>query len=96
MEVVQQVYETLLNALEEDAIPWVNPIFVPENPCFESYADMLNAYERLRERLQTAEEDPDVEEIIDKLLEHGKLLAMEMFSCGMRYQKMLDEEKPGA
>lgn len=57
---------------------------------------MQRAYERLRNRLGVPEEDPDAEEIIDCLLEHGRLLALEMFHYGMLYQRMQAEEKPGA
>ena len=89
-------YETLLNTLESEcSIPWVEPIFVPRHPCFENYRDMSNAYERLRLRSGVTDEILEVEEMIDHLLEHGRLLAMEMFRCGMRYQKMQDEKKPG-
>ena len=96
MELAEQVYETLLNTLGDGLIHWVRPIFVPGNPCFEAYSDMHRACERLRERLDAADEDPDVEEIIEKLLAHGKIVAMEMFACGMYYQRIQNEEKPGA
>ena len=93
----QQVYETLLNTLTaEYRIPWAEPIFVPGHPCFESYCDMHRAYERLRERLEENDEILEAEEMIDHLLEHGRLLALEMFRYGMLYQKMQDERKPGA
>ena len=54
MDVSEQVYETLLNVLEPEwNVPWVNPIFLPGNPCYDAY-------------------------------------------CGMLYQKMQNEENPGA
>ena len=97
MDIGEQIYETLLNVREaECGIPWVEPIFVSGNPCFEVFCDMHRAYARLRERLGVGDEDPDAEEMIDKLLKHGKLLAMEMFRYGRMYQKVQSEEKPGA
>lgn len=97
MDMAERVYETLLCVLEKQYyVPWAEPVFVPGNPCFESYCDMHKAYERLLRRLGAVDEDPDAEEMIDCLLEHGRLLAMEMFRCGMIYQKMQKEEPPGA
>lgn len=97
MHIEEQVYETLLNTLlKEYRLSWVEPIFVPGHPCFETYRDMHIAYERLRERLGENNEILEAEEMIDHLLEHGKLLALEMFRYGMRYQKMQDGKKPGA
>ena len=91
MEIEEQVYATLLKSLEtESELPWVTPVFVPGHPCFDAYCDMLAAYDRLRQRLEITEEDADVEAIIDCLLKHGKLLALEMFCCGRIYQQMKD------
>lgn len=96
MELSEQVYETLLILREaEYCLPWVEPIFIPGHPCFEAYSDMHKAYARLRTRLDAVDEDPDAEEMINQLLKHGKLIAMEMFRYGILYQKM-QEEKPGA
>ena len=97
MDIAEQVYETLLGTLvTEYSVPWVEPIFVPGYPCFEAYSNMHRAYERLRERLGVTDEDVDAEEMIDSLLEHGRLLAMEMFRYGMLYRTMQDEKQPGA
>ena len=92
MDIAEWVYETLLNTLESEyCIPWVEPIFIPGHPCYEAYCDTHRAYEQLRMRLGVADEDADVEKIIDSLLEHGKILALEMFRYGMQYQKMQDK-----
>lgn len=97
MDIVEQVYETLQNTLAEDyCIPWVTPIFIPGHPCFEAYSNMHEAYARLRIRLGVTDEDADAEEMIDHLLEYGKLLAVEMFRYGMCYQQMQNAGKPGA
>lgn len=92
MELSEEVYETLLNLREtEFCVPWVEPIFFQGHPCFQEYCDMQKAYERLCSRLGITEEDPDAEEMIDHLLKHGKLLAMEMFQYGRLYQKLQSE-----
>jgi len=96
VDIAEQVYETLLNTLEpEYCVPWVKPVFIPGNPCYEAYCDMHSAYEQVRMRLGATEEDVDAEKMIDKLIEHGKLLAMEMFRYGMLYQKMQKEISGG-
>lgn len=85
----EQVYEMLLNTWQEKGdLSWVEPIFVPGNPCFSAYCDMLTAYEHLRTRLGTEEEDPDAEKMIHALLDYGKILALEMFRYGVIWEKM--------
>lgn len=97
MDISEQIYETLQNTLESEYCgPWVQPVFIPGHPCFEAYCNMMKAYERLRIRLGEADDDTDVEEIINNLLAYGKLVAMEMFLCGIQYQKMQNEKSPGA
>lgn len=97
MEIGEQVYETLLNAVEEEyRLPWVTPVFVPGHPCFDAYCDLQVAYDRLRQRLDVQDENADVEAIIDCLLKHGKILALEMFRYGMLYQIRQNKEQPGA
>ena len=91
MDIEELVYETLLNTLEkESALPWVTPVFVPGHPCFDAYCDMQAAYDRLQQMLNITEEDAAVEEIINSLLKHGKILAMEMFRYGRIYQQTQD------
>lgn len=97
MDIGEQVYETPLKTIgEEHSVQWVTPIFVPGHPCYDAYCDMHAAYERLRQRLGAADADPDVEMIIDCLLKHGKILALEMFRCGRIYQQTQDETTVGA
>lgn len=84
-----QVYETLTgNLIPAYRVPWVENIFVSGHPCFEAYSDMRKAYERLLARLHVQDEDEDVEIIVDSLLEYGKIIALEMFRYGIKYQKM--------
>ena len=59
-EIERLVYDILLDTVQEEyRIPWVTPIFVPGHLCFDAYCDMQAAYERLRQRLGAADEDPD-------------------------------------
>lgn len=96
MDIEEQVYATLLKSLEtESELPWVTPVFVPGHPCFDAYCEMQAVYDRLRQRLDIAEEDADVEEMISCLLKHGKILAMEMFRYGRIHQQN-EESSVGA
>lgn len=86
--VAELVLFKLLDQLsDEEALPWVEPIFVSGHPCCESYERMLDAYSRLRQRIGAKDEDPDCEIMIDGLLQHGSTLAMEMFRYGVEYGK---------
>jgi len=96
-DIAVMVYDSLINELVKgQGVPWVTPIFEPGHPCYEAYSEMLAAYERLCGRLGGVEEDDDAEVMINSLLKHGELLAQEMFRYGRLYQKMQDEENPGA
>ena len=88
MSVAEDIYDTLLgNLISEEIIPWVEPIFVPGNPCYEAYTQMHIAYARLRQRLGVTDEDPDVEAMISFLLDYSRCVGLKMFECGMEYQR---------
>jgi len=90
MEVQELVYSSLLDELApEYKLPWVQPIFIPGHPCYEEYEYMHEVYAHLRERFGIEEEDEDAESMIDALLAHGKILALEMFHYGRAYERML-------
>ena len=92
--ICEEVYDTLTgNLIAEYCLPWVEDIFVPGHPYFESYACMHQAYDRLRLRLGDDREDPDVEEIISCLLEHGKEAALKMFEYGRKYERMQETQR---
>lgn len=77
------VYERLMDQYSDDSIlPDVAPIFVPGHPCYEEYARMYDACSRIRQKLG---DDHDLEIVIDALLRHGKILALEMFCYGAVY-----------
>ena len=76
--------------LPEYSIAWTENLFEPGKPCYESYQAALDAYARLRQRLGAANEDADVEQIIDALLRYSRIVGVEMFACGRKYQTMTD------
>ena len=78
MNISELVYESLIGELI-DPIKDVPNAFEPGSYCETRYRQVLEAYERLRGRLGVSDEDPDVEIIIDSLLEIQRKLCMEMF-----------------
>ena len=78
MNISELVYESLIGELV-DPIKDAPNAFEPGSYCETRYRQVLEAYERLRGRLGAADEDPDVEIIIDSLLEIQRKLCMEMF-----------------
>ena len=78
MNISELVYESLIGELV-DPIKDVPNAFEPGGYCESQYRQVLEAYERLRGRLGVVDEDPDVEIIIDSLLEIQRKLCMEMF-----------------
>ena len=88
-EIAEQVYDTIVGTLTpEYGLPWVEEIFVPGHPCYEEFCRMSEAYARLRGHLGVIDEDPDAEIMIDSLLAHGKIIAMEMFRYGIKFERM--------
>ena len=91
--IAETVFYSLMDQLVPGAaLPWVEAIFVPGHPCYEEYCTMQSAYDRLLQQLGKTEEDPDAEDMINALLEHGKIIALEMFRYGREYQKMQNAE----
>ena len=79
----EEVYDTLLGEYVDGAeVPGVQNIYAPGGPCDRNYTAMLEAYERLCRRLNCRDEDPDVEIIIDSLLENQRMIALKMFEYG--------------
>ena len=85
---IEDIYDSLQGVLVPEArVPWVKNLFLPGSPCDRAYSDMLDAYERLRDRLGAADEDEDVEIIINFLLDIQQILGHEMFRCGVEYAR---------
>ena len=78
MNISELVYESLIGELV-DPIKDVPNAFEPGSYCETRYQQVLEAYERLRGRLGVTDEDPDIEIIIDSLLEIQRKLCLEMF-----------------
>lgn len=92
-DITETVYDSLCGQLiPEYHLPWVEDIFVPGHPCYENYAQMRRAYEHLLERLNEVDEDQDAENMINHLMAYGRIIAMEMFKYGRKYQQMLDAQ----
>lgn len=87
-QIASLVYESLLGDLvPEYALDWVEDIFVPGHPCHDSYNQMREAYLRVCARLGSGEEDPDLELMVNALLDHSRSVALEMFRYGRIYQQ---------
>ena len=83
MEIAEFVYESLIGELVVP-IKGVPNAFEQGSFCEARYHEMLDAYERLRERLGVEDEDADVEQIIDSLLAIQRKLCLEMFALANR------------
>ena len=84
-------YDCLIGqVLPEYSIPWVENLFEPGKPCYESYQSALDAYARLRQRLGTEPEDSDVEQLIDQLLQYSRIVGVQMFEYGCKYHMLLE------
>lgn len=80
-ELAEAVYLTLQGRLSMP-VPGVKSAFEEDSVCDICYQDMLNAYDRLRERLGVVNEDRDVETIINAFMRITDELCMEMFAYG--------------
>lgn len=84
MNLAEQVYLSLLGQLNpEYALEWVGNIFTDGSDYDRRYGDVLEAYERLCQRLGTDGEDDDVEVIINAMLENEHAVALKMFEYGI-------------
>ena len=83
------VYLTLWGELRKEwQVPGVPIAFGSNTYCDKLYAEMLDAYERLRDRLDVVDEDDDVEVIIDSLLHIERYMSEQMFYLGMRHEEL--------
>jgi len=90
----EQVYLSMMGFLiKECRLPWVEQIFVPGHPCFEEYDRMHQAYLRAAKRLNGTDYDEDLETMKDSLVDYAKILCLEMFNHGRKYEQMLQDEK---
>lgn len=82
------VYYTLLGELVEPyALPGVENAYAPGGECNRLYTEIHNACQRLRDRLDAPDEDPDVERILSNFLSIQRILCEKMFRYGQLCQK---------
>ena len=85
---MEDIYLTMIGQLV--AGPWedkVQNLFGPGMPCDRLYNRVYDLKIRLNKRLGVFDEDPDVELMIDTLLEIGEIQSYEMLLCGWNLAK---------
>ena len=83
MEFIERVYLTVTGDLvEEYRVPGVEDLFAPGKSCERLYNQMMDAYERLVERLGGKEEDPDAEIMVDATLQLCEKVGYAMYRYG--------------
>lgn len=87
-KMIEDIYHTLLGVIKEEfCVPGVENLFEEGSMCEDLYNETLAAYERLRNRLGVANEDCDVEIIINSLMTIEQVISMKMFEYGMKFAK---------
>ena len=82
----ESVYETLTDVLNEPyQVPGVENAFAEGTLCTGLYREVYEANLRLCERLGQPEDDPDVELIINNLLQINKHLCLRMYHYGQAF-----------
>lgn len=85
---IEDVYYTLGGQLVQEAcVAGVENLYAEGKNCEKWYADILDAYERLRDRLGVQEEDEDVEIIIDSFLSICRETGYHMYLYGTQFGK---------
>ena len=83
-----RVYDTLKGiGVRDEWVPGVENLFSPGSECEGEYFRMLDAYERLCDRLGVRDEDEDVEIIIRSFLNMEHRIGYAMYECGARFAK---------
>ncbi len=83
---IEAVYATLVGVMREEfRVSGVEDLFAEGSDCMNWYSDMLDAYERLCDRLGVVDEDKDVEVIICSLRKIEQKVSRKMFEYGMKF-----------
>ena len=83
----EDIYRTLWGEIHgEYAVAGVENAFADGSECDRLYAELSQAYERLRDRLGVVDEDMDVEVIIGNMLTMQRILCEKMFLYGKLLQ----------
>lgn len=85
---MDKIYDTVTgtNTLG-DPLAGIENLFASGKLCEERYSRMLDAYGRLCDRLGVADEDADVEIIINSLMTIEREIAYAMYEYGEKYGK---------
>ena len=82
---IENIYYTLIGQMQEEfCVPGIENLFVDGSECDLAYHEMLEAYERLKNRLGIQNEDADIEIIINSLFKIQRLVAFKMFEYGKK------------
>ena len=82
----ESVYETLTDALSEPyQVPGVENAFAEGALCSRLYREVYQANLRLCQRLGQPDADPDVETIINNLLQINRHLCLKMYHYGQSF-----------
>ena len=85
-EKIEDIYCTLTGVMQDEfCVPGVENLFTEGSLCANLYAQMLDAYERLCERLGVKDEDGDVEIIINSLMTIEQNVSKKMFEYGVKF-----------
>ena len=79
------VYDSAMgNMANGYALTGVENLFAAEKECYYLYAEILEAYERLCDRLGVIDEDKDIEVILNNFLQICRIAGLEMYDHGAR------------
>lgn len=84
-ELTEWVYDTIMgNLVQECSCSGVENLFAEGKRCADLYAQMLEAYWRLCERL-SVQEDDDGEIMINSMMEIMRIVAYKMYEYGQTH-----------
>lgn len=88
--IAQKVYDSLWGQVKEEyRLPWVEDAAEMGTPSMDLYGRAVEHAWEVSERLG-AEEDPQVEQIIQDLLELQRMLCLKMFDYGRMWERKGD------
>lgn len=94
VDISQLVYDSLNGLLVPAcALPWVEMIFYPGHPVYDTYDKMTDIKASLTQRLSDLPEDRELEHMMSLMLDYTEIIGLEMFKYGRKFQKMLDDEE---
>ena len=86
MEFREWVYDSAMGNLAKGyELKGVDNLFSTGKECYCLYSEMLEAYERLCDRLNEIDEDEDVEIIINNMLQICKIVGLQMYDYGVEF-----------